>query len=299
MQPQGFVHAPQDIAVGPVGYLNSPRGSVISPTEVSIGKTITDLTPPKPPAATRGGFGRKRELLAAASEEQERAGALAAAGDAAAAASDAAAAATFAAATGSSTKEKKIVVSDDPLDLSRDFPHDYRNWAAVLSQVLMTKEGSEGAARDSLRRLMLSAHGHLAKVASGEEFLPRFHLQDPVLSAASSSSPFPRLPFFGGKGKADAPPSAFPATSVTAFSSSATFFNYAPCVLSETPTGASASITGLNFIPSLFSISALGFEADTAIVNLQPQLIYLAAKANSVSDCGERGRREREKKERV
>ena len=94
----------------------------------------------------------------------------------------------------------------------------------------MTTEGNSAEqAKASLQRLMLAAHGHLAKVASGEELIPRFHLQDPVLSAASSGSPFPSLPFLGDK--ANAPPSAFPATSVTAFSSSSTFFNYAPCVL--------------------------------------------------------------------
>jgi len=200
-----------DINVGPVGYLNSPRGSVHSPTEQSLGRTITDLTPPKPP-------GRQGKKLLASSEEE-------------ASAADAAAAA----AAGESKKGeevKKLLVSDDPLDLSKDFPNDYRNWAAVLSQVLLTKEGnSADGAKDSLRRLMLAAHGHLAKVAAGEELIPRFHLQDPVLSAASpsASSPFPPLPFFGGKG--NAPPSAFPATSATAFASSATFLNYAPCVL--------------------------------------------------------------------
>ena len=93
----------------------------------------------------------------------------------------------------------------------------------------MTKEGNSAeAAKASLQRLMLAAHGHLAKVASGEELVPSFHLQDPVLGAASASgSPFPTPPFLDP----NAPKSAFPATSVTAFSSSSTFFNYAPCVL--------------------------------------------------------------------
>ena len=220
VQPQGFVHAPADISVGPVGAINSPRGSVVSPTGTSLGRTAVDLTPPKPPGMQQQG----RKRLLAASEEE------ASAADSAAVAADAAGES----AKGEEEETKKLLVSDDPLDLSRDFPNDYRNWAAVLSQVLLTKEGnSEESAKSSLRRLMLAAHGHLAKVAAGEELVPRFHLQDPVLSAASpsASSPFPPLPFFGGKGNGNAPPSAFPATSATAFASSATFLNYAPCVL--------------------------------------------------------------------
>ena len=201
-----------DISVGPVGALSSPRGAVISPTGKSIGRTVVDLTPPKP----NSGSGKR--LLASEGGEEE---------DEKEAPASAASAASSAAADGDA---KKLLVSDDPLDLSKDFPNDYRNWAAVLSQVLLTKEGNSAEqAKASLQRLMLAAHGHLAKVAAGEELIPRFHLQDPVLSAASPASPFPSLPFFSNK--ANAPPSAFPATSATAFSSSATFFNYAPCVL--------------------------------------------------------------------
>ena len=257
MQPQGFVHAPQDIVVSPVGALSTPRGSVYSPTGTTIGgRTAVDLTPPKP----NSGSGKR--LLAASGEEEEEKEAPTAASSAAAAASDA----SSAAADGDA---KKLIVSDDPLDLSKDFPNDYRNWAAVLSQVLLTKEGNSAEqAKASLQRLMLAAHGHLAKVAAGEELLPRFHLQDPVLSAASSASPFSSLPFLGG-GKAN---KTLPPTSATAFSSSSTFFNYAPCILSESATGLSASVTGLNISPSLFSFSGSMFEADTALINLQPQV---------------------------
>ena len=266
VQPQGFVHAPADINVGPVGVISSPRGKVVSPTAVNIGgKTAVDLTPPRPLGIRVGAFGRKK-LLASSEEEAI------AADDAAVAAANAAASSGGKAAA-AADETKKLLVSDDPLDLSDEFPSDYRNWASVLSQVLLTKEPTPDKARESLKRLMLAAHGHLAKVASGEELAPRFHLQDPVLSAASSSAHFPPLPFFAPYNKAgpDAPPSSFPATSATAFSSSATFLNYAPCVLSETPTGASASVTGLNFIPSLFSINSAFLEADTAIINIQPQ----------------------------
>ena len=80
--------------------------------------------------------------------------------------------------------------------MSNELPSDYRNWASVLSQVLLKKEGSDEGAASALERLMLATHGHLSKVANGEELLPRFHLQDPVLGAASASgSPFPTPPF--------------------------------------------------------------------------------------------------------
>ena len=55
----------------------------------------------------------------------------------------------------------------------------------MLSQVLLKKEGSESAAADALGRVMLAAHGHLAKVANGEELFPRFHLADPVFAGES------------------------------------------------------------------------------------------------------------------
>lgn len=106
-----------DINVGSVGALNSPRGYVYAPvSKVVGGRTAVDLTPPKPPA------GNGKKLLAA--DE----------------AADAAAAAAFAAATkqgGDGAESKKLIVSEDPLDLSKDFPLDYRNWAAVLSQVCL------------------------------------------------------------------------------------------------------------------------------------------------------------------
>ena len=129
-------------------------------------------------------------------------------------------------------------------DLSDEFPKDYRNWAAVLSQVLLKKEGSLETAAKVLQRVMLATHGHLSKVVDGEDFFPRFHLQDPVLTADASSavngvsSGLPPLPKVEG----------------TMFSSGATFFNYAPCVLSESYTGANAALTGLNFAPTLLSV---------------------------------------------
>ena len=48
--------------------------------------------------------------------------------------------------------------------------------------MLLKSEGSEDGAAKALERVMLATHGHLSKVANGEEIFPRFHLQDPVLT---------------------------------------------------------------------------------------------------------------------
>jgi len=254
--------------VSSVGALSAPRGSVVAPTKYSYGRTRIDLTPKK----EEGG---KRRLLAAEGEKE-----------AAKADASAASAASASEAPADAQEREKITISDDPLDLSKDFPLDYRNWAAVLSQVLLTKEGnSPERARESLKRLMLTAHGHLAKVAAGEELIPRFHLQDPVLQATGVAKDS-LLP-------AKLPPPPFgvtpPKTSATGFSSSATFLNYSPCILSESHTGFSGSFTLLNIIPSLFSFSATHLEADVAPINIQPQLIYLVNKVNQVEPQGFNG----------
>jgi hypothetical protein len=118
----------------------------------------------------------------------------------------------------------------------------------VLSQVLLKKEDSLETAAKVLQRVMLATHGHLSKVADGEEFFPRFHLQDPVLSADAGAA-------IGGA-TSGLPP--LPKVEGTMFASGATFFNYAPCVLSESYTGAQASLTGLNFAPTLLQVSRSG-----------------------------------------
>lgn len=114
----------------------------------------------------------------------------------------------------------------------------------MLSQVLLKKEGSLETAAKVLQRVMLATHGHLSKVAAGEEFFPRFHLQDPVLTSEASSAV---------NGAASGLP-PLPKVEGTMFASGATFFNYAPCVLSESYTGANAALTGLNFAPTLLSV---------------------------------------------
>lgn len=221
-----------------------------------------------------------------------------------------------AAGTTTTSGQKKLILNlDDPLDLSSDFPSDYRNWAAVLAQVLLKKEGfgnerkrksvddlgddlsrgssSRGdkfgaalapdARRDAvaaLERVMLATHGHLAKAASGEEFFPRFHLRDPVFEAEHGPSATEAaavglhlppsaflLPSFVDGGAA----AASNKTTTTAprkkkiantrLSADATFFNFSPCVISESATGSAASLTGLNFAPSLINFAATVLSA--------------------------------------
>ena len=221
-----------------------------------------------------------------------------------------------AAGTTTTSGQKKLILNlDDPLDLSSDFPSDYRNWAAVLSQVLLKKEGfgnerkrksvddhgdvlsrgsSSGgdkfgaalapdarrAAVAALERVMLATHGHLAKAASGEEFFPRFHLRDPVFEAERGPSateaaavglPPPQsaflLPSFVDGGAAAASNNTTTTAprkkkiANTRLSADATFFNFSPCVISESATGSAASLTGLNFAPSLITFAATVLSA--------------------------------------
>ena len=136
----------------------------------------------------------------------------------------------------------KVSVMPDPLDLSNEFPRDYRNWASVLSQVLLKKEGDADVASAALARIMLDAHGHLAKAAGGDPFLPRFHLTDPSLLSS----------MVGDGGKA----AGLPPVEATKFASGANFIDFKPCVLSESYTGVDAGLIGLSFDPALVSISA-------------------------------------------
>jgi len=96
----------------------------------------------------------------------------------------------------------------------------HSNWAAVLSQVLLQKEASGTAAATALGRVMLEARGHLAKLAAGDDFLPRFHLTDPAFLHSADG---------GDGGKA----AGLPPISATKFASGGSFVRFAPCVLSE------------------------------------------------------------------
>ena len=82
---------------------------------------------------------------------------------------------------------------------------------------------------------MLAAHGHLAKVANGEELFPRFHLADPIFASEGPSDGLKGAitdvtAHLAGKVKGKRP-----MTTITKFSAGSAFFNFAPCVLSETP----------------------------------------------------------------
>lgn len=84
---------------------------------------------------------------------------------------------------------KKLTLVDDPLDLSSEFPLDYRNWASLLSNVMLTVTGGVdrspdgSAAVDALSRLTLDVKARLTAAADGEPLVPRFHLSEPMLAA--------------------------------------------------------------------------------------------------------------------
>ena len=143
VQPQGFNVAPNDIAVVPTGKAIGPGGKAVSPVGISYAPIDIDLAKTPTNADDAPPIAGKRRLLSG---------------------------------PGAPTP---IEIMDDPLDLSNDMPHDYRNWAAVLSQVLLQKEGDGAKAATALGRVMVDAHGHLSALASGDEFEPKFHLTDP------------------------------------------------------------------------------------------------------------------------
>ena len=120
---------------------------------------------------------------------------------------------------------------------------------------------------------MLAAHGHLAKVANGEPLFPRLHLADPVFAAEGHGLADALEEVVGkvaGKVKGK-----IPTTSVTKFAASKTFFNYAPCVLSETKLGVAAGLTGLNFAPNLLSFFPTGLFGQVVGINVTPQLLWV------------------------
>lgn len=74
--------------------------------------------------------------------------------------------------------------------------------------------------------------------------------------------------------------------SLTKFATAGSFINFAPCVLSESATGADISAVGLNIIPRLVSIRTAIAEVGGTFLNLQPQLIFINNVGLSVSPQG-------------
>ena len=123
-------------------------------------------------------------------------------------------------------------------------PTDYRNWASILSQVLLAKEqgplgaggGDFGEARAiaALDGLTLATRARLARAASGdaEPLLPRFHLTDPIFHATDPPSPSPSG---DGSGSTMADHSGHSMgegmSMISGVHAMSSFINYAPCVL--------------------------------------------------------------------
>jgi hypothetical protein len=154
-----------------------------------------------------------------------------------------------------------LTLDADPLDLRAALGDGYMDWAALLARVLLAKaDGNATAAAGALGRLMLSVHGLLARASSGgEPLFPRFHLTDPVFGrdagavGATFHAWLARLDGKkagrGGGGGGDplsklAADAAATPTTVTRLDASSSFFNFAPCVLGETPAGVAAEVTG-------------------------------------------------------
>lgn len=274
-QPQGIQVAPVGRAEMSTGALSQPQGDVVSPVgtmEMSVG---TDVTPggsymmashhhdhaggaggdehaghdmSSMDHGSGGGSGsggsgsgehaghdtghrRRRRMLQQNEEEQQE--------------------------KNNDANSGKINLSDDPLDLSNEMPTDYRNWASILSQVLVAKEGlggiggskgsvggegggdyGEAKALAALDGLTLATRARLVRAASGddpaEQLFPRFFLTDPVFHASDPPSPAPSpspssssemdhssMGHSMGEGK----------SMISGAHVMSSFINYAPCVL--------------------------------------------------------------------
>lgn len=171
---------------------------------------------------------------------------------------------------------EKIEIEEDPLDLERTFGSDYRNWAGIISQVVLAKENNnEVRARRSLHKIMLDTHHHLMNLAEGK-FEPVWSVSDPIF--VDDISPSNNKDFHKKKKN-------IPTTFVTGISLSKTFFTYAPAVVSVSHTGIGLSATGVLFAPSLialgpgiatFAAQGIAISPVMAIIapagiNIQPQ----------------------------
>jgi hypothetical protein len=244
VQPQGLNVAPVNVAVTPTGASFAPVGKATAPVDIAYAPVDIDLTPDDGHDHDhKDGEDGHAHADGDGHDHDHADGDGHAHADAPSPSSSSRRRLT-AVKAGSTPwlTPGKVSVMPDPLDLSNEFPHDYRNWASVLSQVLLKKEGDADVASAALARIMLDAHGHLAKAAGGDPFLPRFHLTDPSLLSS----------MVGDGGKA----AGLPPVEATKFASGANFIDFKPCVLSESYTGVDAGLIGLSFDPALVSISA-------------------------------------------
>ena len=141
----------------------------------------------------------------------------------------------------------KIHFSDDPLDLSNEMPTDYRNWASILSQVLLAKEQGPGAggggggdfgearAIAALDGLTLATRARLARAASGdaEPLFPRFHLTDPIFHSMDQPSDPGNSTNPGGSTMTGHSGHSMGEgmSMISGVHAMSSFINYAPCVL--------------------------------------------------------------------
>ena len=168
--------------------------------------------------------------------------------------------------------------SDDHPKLLHSPQNKNKKTNTTFPQVLLKKEGSEEGAVGALGRVMMAAHGHLAKVANGEELFPRFHLADPVFAADVTDLPHALEGVVGqvaGKVKGKLGLGGDHKTPAAKFRARKTFFRFAPCVLRELHTGFAADAVGLNFVPELFGFKPTIGRANLAGLQINPRLIFI------------------------
>lgn len=223
VQPQGIQVAPYLAAVAPLGANFQPSGSTIVPNKLAVAPTHTSIAPThKVDAPVDIAWAPVDVDLTPKDDEGDDDG------------DDESNAPTIQGAgpdgAGSAVRRRRrarrllmadnrrarpaITISSDPLELG--LPHDYRNWGAVLAQIVLHSEPTLAAAQDALARLALDVHASLARVADGEPLLPRWHLHAPMFTAKRDKQ---------GKGPAQVP------TQAAGVEGAAAVFNYSPCVL--------------------------------------------------------------------
>lgn len=143
VQPQGLAVQPSLAAVMPMGANVQPQGLNVAPTDtmkMTAGKIVNPI---------RTSYQPSQEMVMDIGADLTPGGSRHA-GHGRKLAADAAAGDT--AASSSSPSRGKLTIADDPLDLSNEMPNDYRNWASLLSQILLTKEGDSNAGEGAKER---------------------------------------------------------------------------------------------------------------------------------------------------
>jgi hypothetical protein len=143
---------------------------------------------------------------------------------------------------------------------SKDYPlpSGVQSWAAVITDVLNNREGGPEQAQKVLQSFQSLVQAQLAKME--KDF--------------KAGGSFPDLPVIQDI-KAFQGSIPLKPNNVTALSLSSTFFNYAPCLVSNDMVGAAATAVGLNIVPQLVNIAPRGASILPIGVNINPAVILV------------------------